>query len=487
MPRQAPVALALLCSFACRSPSASTPPHAPPVTPTDQDPLTALGRVEGSTFVEVAEAYADASGRLIYCSAVRGLHVVDARNPLKLSVTSTHVPSLGGHGGLGGCQHLAVEGERVFVTNRGNSFLGAPYIVGIDISGDSPTEFLTFRRGDTSFEGLAARGDRIYAAMHDDGLGVFAVEGDSLSEVSVLKEGIGSAWDVVLGERHLYLADATGALLIYELAESGPPRLLSRTPLPGTAQAMTLRGSTVYIAAGSAGVVVVEAADPSAPRITAELDTPGAAVEIAASDTHLFVADWDTARVYDLVKPSTPTIVAVENIETDAPFSRVLGIAAHGKYAFIGEWTGMYAYELHAERTAPALALESTTMAFSAAGREGLLVENHGTAPLRLEGFDVEGPGFAVEEAPSVLPPGGSRVLQVSYVPSGEAKAEGQLLIRSNDPDRGVVPVALKAGGGGVTVGVAAPETILELLDGGTWKLSEQRGKVVLLAYFATF
>ena len=62
-----------------------------------------------------------------------------------------------------------------------------------------------------------------------------------------------------------------------------------------------------------------------------------------------------------------------------------------------------------------------------------------------------------------------------------------ELQIWSDDPDDKPLALPLTANRPGFVVGDKPPDVIAALLDGGTWNLDEQKGKVVLLAYFATF
>jgi len=91
-----------------------------------------------------------------------------------------------------------------------------------------------------------------------------------------------------------------------------------------------------------------------------------------------------------------------------------------------------------------------------------------GTAPLAVSGSSVGGPSpapFSVVAGggPVVLPPGGSAVAELSFVPAGIGPAEAVLDIASDDPGAAVVAVPLE-GRGGVPAGSVGPSS----LDFGT-------------------
>ena len=448
--------------------------------------MTRLTRVEGSTFIEIAEARALPDGRLLYCTAVRGLQVVDATDPTAIKTIAALKASLG-NARFGGCQHLAVDGERAYMTNRGNGTQKTPFVVAAALHGDQPREIAAYASKGRSFEGIAARGNRVYVAMHEAGIAVLDVVGNRFVERSVVKGSLASAWDVELVGDRLFVTDARGALAIFDAATT-PPALLGRTETEGTAQAITVVGTTAFVAAGAAGLVVVDVSDPTAPRVADTFDTPGSAVEIASTERHVFLADWESVRVYDISKPLAPQLVATETIVTKEPFSRVLGVAARGLTAFIGEWTGMYAYRLHPERKAPAIVVSRAAIDFRGqAGSEQIAIENHGRAPLTVDTVRTEGPAFSTATEGMTVPPNELRFIDIAYAPNATESTKGTLILETNDPDDPSVRIPLVAGGEGLTVGATAPEIELELVDGGTWRLSDHRGKTVLLAYFATF
>ena len=443
-------------------------------------------RVPGSTFIEIAEVYADPDGRLLYCTAVRGLQVADARNPAQIATRGHVLPSLS-KSRFSGCQHLAVDGARAFVTNRGNGNLKTPFVTAVDIGDGQPTERAAFTRGDSSFEGIAARGTQVYVAMHDEGLLVLEYVDETFTEQAVVKASLRAAWDVVLEGDRLYVTDAAGALAIFDTAVP-VPRLLGQVEVEGTAQAVAVLGQTAYIAAGSAGLVTVDVSNPRAPRVVSTLDTPGSAVEIAVAAGRVYLADWGTVRVYDVSNPHAPVVVAVERIETDKAFSRVLGVGAAGDHVFIGEWTGMYAYRFHPERQAPAMVIGASSLEFGAGvSRQTFEIENHGTAPLLIPSIRAEGQGFSTVTGSMLIEPGQLRLVTVEFASLQTEAVTGRLLIDSNDPDRATAELALSAGGDRLGIGAAAPPVEVELLEGGQWRLADAGGQVVLLAYFATF
>ena len=92
-----------------------------------------------------------------------------------------------------------------------------------------------------------------------------------------------------------------------------------------------------------------------------------------------------------------------------------------------------------------------------------------------------------VDATQLTLEPGASGVLELLVTASSSDMEVGSLTLTSNDPDEAAVSLTLVANRPGIGVGEAVEDIEVELLDGSTWRLSEHRGEVVLLAYFATF
>ena len=78
-------------------------------------------------------------------------------------------------------------------------------------------------------------------------------------------------------------------------------------------------------------------------------------------------------------------------------------------------------------------------------------------------------------------------VVTIGFIPDGPDQANGTLAITSDDPDEPTTTIAVRANLPGLRTGDAVPDLVFTDLDGFTHRLSDVRGKPVLLAYFATF
>ncbi len=458
-----------------------------------QDPFVKLSRAPGSSFVEIAEVRARDNGLVYYCSGVQGLIVLDASDPASIKHKYQLVSRFGSET-FPRCQHVTWSGDVVYMSNRGDEIQPTPFVTAFDLSGSEPRQLGTYRSNQASLEGVAARGSFLYVARHGAGVIILELVGESFVERGSLA-GLDNAWGLAIVDTTLYIADGTGGLVIADVANPDAPSILGRVATGGSAQSVEVDTATMtaWISAGAAGLVGVDVTDTASPTVVGRYDSPGSALQTAVAGDYAFVADWNDVRVVDISDRTAPRLLASERVDTGRGFPRVLGIGALGKVAFLGEWTGLFAYELRPEISAPDLWFEQRAVDFGpvdvgSADAAAVILENHGTAPLVLWAAAATGSdAFTIDRSQLIIPAGERAVLEVLFRPSSAEPTAGTLELWSDDPDEGLREIILTGNNEGVGVGDLVPEIDVALLNGGRWKLSEQRGSVVVLAYFATF
>ena len=249
--------------------------------------------------------------------------------------------------------------------------------------------------------------------------------------------------------------------------------------------------------------MVVDVADLANPKVIGNAEMPGSAVRVAYSAGRVFVAAWNDARVYDVSNPATPRFVGAVRLTTQgdfpdgdrpAPTSRILGIAARNDEIFVGNWHLLHSYRLHSERRAPSIRLpESASLLDFGPVENGqshtlpFEITNQGTAPLTLLSVKSFGSPFTAEPREARIAPGETVTLSLTFRPTTAEMEKGYLQILSDDPLAPIRTAYLIGNLSGLGVGSPLPEINAVLLDGRRWSSSETRGKVTLLAYFATF
>ncbi len=453
-----------------------------------EDPLVQLSRLDGSTFVEILEVQA-VGDRVFFCSGVKGLNIVDVSTPTSMKTLARIGSSLGSTR-YPRCQHLAVEADNVFISNRGDEIQSTSFVAAFDR--DTGAELATYTEPDHSFEGLAAAGGYVFAAAHDQGLVVLKVGENSLTRVGGVG-ALGNAWNVAHDGEHAYVADSDGRLVIVNVADPTKPVVASVLEIGGSPQSVAIDESTqtAWVAAGSSGLIGVSIANPSTPLVVAEADTPATALQVALDDGHAFVADWNDVRAYDVSQPAAVALVSSERIDVPQGFSRVLGVGAANGTVFMGEWTGLYAYRFEPSVTPDIWAAERSidfgAVPAGSTATAALILRNLGQAPLVAWDIATTDAAFSVSQTQLVLGPGEADAIEVSFSPGNDDEQRACLAVRSDDPDD--QPLVIELGGNLPSLGVGdpAPDVEVQLVGGGTWRLDEQRGKVVVMAYFATF
>ncbi len=492
------VALVGLMLGGCRAGGENAGPPPMPVPGDDgqpvspgryEDPFVKRQRLAGSTFVEVLEVRARSDGRVFFCTGVTGLNVVDASDPAGM-ITVARLASGRGSSQFPRCQHLAWDGDFLYMVSRGDEIQTQPFVAMFNAALARPVELDVFTLPGRTFEGIAAGGSRVYLAMHGDGLAVLDRRGERLVLRGVAT-GLSNAWGVALAGSVVVVADGAGGLATVDVSDPDAPKVLGRIETGGAAQSVEVRDGLAYVAASAGGLVIVDVSDPTAPKVLSRSPTSGTALQVALGKGHAFVANWNDTRVFDIANAAAPRLVATERIATGSAFSRVLGIGAAGDFAFLGEWTGLYSYQLFADRKAPDLLLSDTTLDFGrvpagAGAARAVIAENRGTAPLVAWSVATDTADFSVDRSSFVLAPGERKALEVTYRSTG-APSRGQLVIHSDDPDERARSVSLVSGRSGAGVGDPAPEIQVALLDGTTWRSTDHRGSIRVLAYFATF
>jgi len=458
-----------------------------------EDNFVQLQRLSTSTFIEILEVRARDANTVMFCSAVQGLNIVDVSDPAHMKVTHKLASSLGSQA-YPRCQHLAFSGDVVYISNRGDEIQPTPFVTAFNVAGSSGKELASYTAAGASFEGMTASGDHLYVAMHDEGVRVLqlAANKGALSVVGSVS-GLTNAWSVAHHDGMLYVADGPAGLAIVDVGKPAAPQLLSHAAIDGAAQFVELDPATrtAYVAAGGGGLVAIDVSNTQAPKVVAVAETPGSALQVALTDGYAFVADWNDVRVFDRSSPDVLKLIATERIDTAKNFSRVLGIAVYGTHAYLGEWTGLYSYELDPSKTAPDINVQASELDFGvlsggAKGARALIISNEGQEPLQAQ-LSVQGAGYGSADAKLQIAAGKSASVELLLTAPSDAVAEGSLTISSNDPDESERSVGLVANRPGLGVGDPAPAVNVQLLNGGSWSLAEQQGKVVVLAYFATF
>jgi hypothetical protein len=196
-------------------------------------------------------------------------------------------------------------------------------------------------------------------------------------------------------------------------------------------------------------------------------------VALSADDGILWVADNGSVGAYDLAEAGTPVPIGYEPAEEFA-----LAVGGSGDRAWVGDWSIVELWAADRDAHAPQIATPDAFLRL--AGGEGSVeIRNRGGGTLHLLGATL--PAGEVTVDATAIEPGAAAMLSVT------GASTGTLCLATDDPDHPTYELELTEAAGDERVGTPAPDFSLPGLDGSTYRLSEQLGHPVVLAYFATW
>lgn len=511
----------------------------PIIEPSDyESPVVLLQRLAGQNdHMHLDEVrYVDANQWLYVCSY--DFAVVNVANPgnLRYIVQGLKVRWPDGQGfrtrypmtgtRTGGCINLAVDGEYVYTTHRGNiddpTYLGGWRLAPAG-NGVTPTQLPLLAEANTSYEGVDYANGLLYVGLGVDGFAIYEHDRTTTSTLAsdvFVRRGSLGGLNHVLGLRVVgniaYAADGLGGLVTIDVSDPDAPSLMGFVSTVSQARDVRVDvradRTTVYVAAAGAGLVVVDATDPANMSVIGMHGMPGSAQRLDHAGDRVVVAAWNDARAYDVSDPTMPKFIGAARMTRQLPgttaadqdgrpevTSRTLGIAinsADPDIMFAGNWHVPYSYRIHADREAPFIYLPEEVnlidfgpTAVGETATKQLVVSNEGNAPLNLVHMYTSNDAFTVSPPQVSIPAASSAMITLTYQASIAEKENAILYLRSDDPAQPQRKAYLVGNQGGLGVGVALPETTVALVDGGEWSSTspENTGKVQMLAYFATF
>ncbi|GEM_PF-1591124 len=385
-----------------------------------QDALEHIGRGEWSgsgNFIEILDVLAD--GTYVYaCTGTQGMMIWDATGDGSPRLGAEKIGGPFAHSAYPRCQHLGADfaNGKIVITSRGDEIQPTPFLYLFDISNPASPQGIGGWQGPESIEGVVLHEGRIYAAAHRDGIMVFDAEsGSSLNELARVSDADSDAWQPLIHDGRLIVAEGSAGLRVYDIS-ANTPALLSSIPLRGSSHDVVVSNNIAYVAS-STHINIVDLVDPENPTLISETATTSAALALAVgqNDT-LVVAEWDEARTYDISNLSSPRLIDAERVPTTSSFSRVLNVDAvptpngDSGRVYLAEWEGMHAYQQHDCGYGPDVAISPLSLQFGSleAGETEdrvLVVRNEGNQTLHVTDISSNGPQLSINSDGFELPP----------------------------------------------------------------------------------
>lgn len=373
----------------------------------------------------------------------------------------------------------------------GNLAIGAARFDGlyfIDISNLSqPTLYNHYSATNFSYESVDFQANYAYAAAHQEGVEVLDIASPANPVRLQIIPGLQNAWDVFVDTTHLYVADGAGGLKIYSLLDPGNPQLTSSTPTTGHAKEVVVQNNIAYVVLGASGVDIIDVSDPNNPvRVSNFSNLFGIVNHISIENGYLFAATWELILVVDVSVPSNPTLVATEDTPT-----RAMGVEAIENKVLVADWNRFKTYTF-SNNNEPDIHVKPTVYDFGYQGPQNAITKqfqiyNLGETDLQVENIGINHPQFSVSPTNLVVPPNSMQNVDVSFIPTNPNYIFERLIFHTNDTDELTKEVEIFAGESGLAPGDTAPNFNLRDLGGVYHDLSSYRGKIVILAFFASW
>lgn len=339
----------------------------------------------------------------------------------------------------------------------------------------------------TQGEDIAVDADRILVGLRDEGARLISAEGDTLGTIPVA-----DAFAVALQGDRALVTDAA-ALTLWDIADPSAPIELTRVELSAPGRDLSWGEGHVAVGLGGAGLAVF-AIEGDALRHQGDLQPPGAIFSVAIDGLDLWAAGWEAVSLIQL-GAGPPVLRGVQRTAESA-----MGLAAIDGRAMIADWFSLTSLQGYPGLGAPTLVLPDGLVWSpdpELRAPQAMTARNLGPFPLHLS-TDAPGSGWRLTGLDSGgdtaagalrLDPGDDAVLTASP-PSGASIPDGGVGWRSDDPDRASGRLSFSVGRGGL--GEPHPELVLNGFQwpdpsGVVYDLADQRGKIVLLVYFALF
>ncbi len=454
--------------------------HCDPPQELAADPLSLLGQVEVNQsmeepwLMELTEVETELDRGLVWGGGQGGVVAFDVSDPENPALLGYH-PDPAENYPWGRYYKLVVgEGDRIYATNRDID------LIVVDTSDPSSPQAI-WSHDETGMSGLRINGDLLYVVTHTGEFHTWSLEDPDAPRRLNQTDGLASAWDLVVDGDWAYVADNTLGVVPVDLTDPERPKIGSGVDAGGGVQDVAVGDGVVYAASGADGVAVLDISNPSTPVLSGFVAYGNGVQAVAVDGTLLYATTQEDLVVMDITDPLDPIPQATKQTEQWA-----MHVVGDQGRAYVADWGRMSVWELDQAASAPDVDLSADEV-YLASADEGVLLQvaNRGDAPLTLTGVTVDDDRFQVKADQTVVEVGGSADLTVTW--SEVDEAEATVCLASDDADEPQVQVVLHTGEAGSLgpIGDPAPDFVLSGIDGNTYRLSEQLGKVVVLIFFS--
>jgi len=160
---------------------------------------------------------------------------------------------------------------------------------------------------------IIARHDTLFMAVYDKGIISAVINPDEvISILSVTPTWSDQPRALAIRGNHLYAADGTAGLQVYNISDAASPQWLAHIDTPGYAIDVGVTYERALILDDFLGLAVIDIHEVRAPQIIATLSMPGTPTRMQRSGNLLFIScGYDGLAVVDISFPDMPRLVDV--------------------------------------------------------------------------------------------------------------------------------------------------------------------------------
>ena len=354
----------------------------------------------------------------------------------------------------------------------------------VDISNPSNPQNLGRVSGTNNLilENLDAENNLLAVAAHADGVLVYDISDPQNLELKSIINCV-NAWCARIKDGYVYIGDGIN-LMIYDISVSSNPIFINQIETSNAIKDIALSQSFMYVAIGSDGVNIYDNSDPQNPIILDNYNTNTLANRISPFENKLAVSDWDDIDILEW-NGSSFDRVGYKNTG-----NRTMAVATKENYIYSAEWASVQAFQFGpvdgADIDLSTLELNYPFVNNGDSYSLSLEVFNNGNSSLIIQDDYVTNSEFEVINNLSDLEPGQSQIVEIIYNASSNNSA-GVYRIYTNDSDQPLVMCETNGNIDGANIGEPAIDFELDYIANGdgSFRLSDQLGKVVVIAFFA--
>lgn len=378
-----------------------------------------------------------------------------------------------------------------------NTFIGSEVVAGagrncplqiLDLTDSYSLNLLSeHQSGEFSYEDMAIVGDSlIIAAAHGDGIEAIDISNVSYP-TSLGNLALDNAWAVRVDGYYAYVADGGSGLTIVDFSDPTDLKIAGQLETEGSAKDVRVMNGYAFVALGDAGIAMIDVSDPTSPTLSTQYNTTGLAAHIGVNDSLVAVADWDDVEILKYGPGNNLELAGKKTTH-----GRVMGIDIADDIVYVAEWNRLRIYRFGPIQEAD-LDIEMVDIHFPRTDigesvDTALVVTNSGGSTLTIESIDISFEDFSLDVTPPVdIPAGENLELTLTYTPSTDNGNKETITFASNDSDWPSTSIDVWGNDIDLRVGDPAPDFTLPVLEGGEVTLSELRGSIVVLSFFASW